>query len=208
MRQAVERLKSRAEFLNKKGDKKGLELLRDDEFLLPKAAADGDGNDNVCEEVFTDSEALLNCYESKVGTLLDSLEESDQCIQTLYDSMAEQAECGRTQREELARVKYELENLKQIQKKTSDNLNDTMKKLGNVSARNVNKKIKRRDLKIKILEEKNKQQTDALATFEANKLAEMQEIENENADIIDKINKKLDTALKAKEKAHEMKMYY
>ena len=85
-------------------------------------------------------ETLTKAYDNEVSNLITNLEDCNDHIELLSKVISEQAEHRRSQREELDRVKCELKSLKQLQKQKSEKLNNVMKKLGNLSARNVNKK--------------------------------------------------------------------
>ena len=163
LRQVVKRLKHQAQLLSKNNLREELNELKHEEFRLPQLSAQ---TEHINENESVSSESLLSSFEHEIAQLINRLEDSNSHIGLLTEIIAEQNEQGAAKTEEPCRMKAELSKYKQEGKKNSKVLNDTMKKLGNLSARNVNKKLARREQKIKTLEKKNLEQAKTIAALE------------------------------------------
>ena len=163
LRKAVERLREKGQNMHKHQQADNIEELLNDEFKLPQKR-NSFGTSDKMEAVTVDLDPKVVFNEAlrksaaEIESLVISLEQSDSEVQLLHEAARELSLSGMSKAEEVANLQKELADMKRKHKQKSEELQKAMEKLGPLSTRNVNKKIKRRDELGAILKEKANEQ--------------------------------------------------
>ena len=156
-------------------------------------------------------QAALDERATEIEKLINFMEESNNKIELLSQIAQEQSAAGSLKQKEISDMREKLWKMREEYEGMSHKLENAMEKLGKVSIRNFNKKLRRRDEMNLKLTEKSKQQEEEIELLQEvrDRDAEMYEgIIDEKNEIIIRLNDKLDSALKAKTKAQRLKRYY
>ena len=220
LRKAVERLREKGQNMHKHQQADNMEELLNDEFKLPQKR-NSFGTSDKMEAVTVDLDPKVVFNEAlrksaaEIESLVISLEQSDSEVQLLHEAARELSLSGMSKAEEVANLQKELADMKRKHKQKSEELQKAMEKLGPLSTRNVNKKIKRRDELGAKLKEKANEQKKEIQDIQEQTALQLQEKEREYEEIIDEkneiiinLNSKLDAALAAKSKSQKLKWYY
>jgi hypothetical protein len=179
------------------------------EFLLPQKksieSVPAQNDHAVQYQMFLDQQAR------EIEILLSQMEHSNKEVEMLSQLVKEQSEVDIAKANEVNRLRSNLHEMQSKHEETSKKLQDAIEKLSKVSARNVNKKLKRRD----VTNEKLKEMTTLQQVEIDKKETDLQAQAKIHMDLIDRkdktiqwLNKRLDSALEAKTKAQKLKSYY
>jgi hypothetical protein len=154
---------------------------------------------------------FLDQQAREIEVLLSQMEHSNKEVEMLSQLVKEQSEVDIAKANEVNRLRSNLHEIQSKHEETSKKLQDAMEKLSKVSARNINKKLKRRD----VTNEKLKEMTTLQQVEIEKKETDLQAQAKTYMDIIDRknktiqrLNERLDSALEAKTKAQKLKSYY
>ena len=148
---------------------------------------------------------------TEIETLIKCMEESNNKIELLSQVAHEQSAAGSLKEKYISDMHEKLQKMREEYEDMSHKLQNAMGKLGKVSIRNCNKKLRQRDEMNLKLTEKSKQQEEEFEFLQEDKGrdAEMYEgIIDEKNEIIIHFNDKLDAALEAKTKIQRLKWCY
>ena len=202
---SVGRLVSRRQTLLQNKHKEKVEEILKEEFRFPKpkvetnegevsmSVADTDKLDMELEQCAVEMEnykKMIEKYDSEVLHLTEMVETS-----------AREREAGVV---EIGKLKEEIKRMRVERKEMSHKLQKAPDKLGNLSTRNVNKRIRNREKRNKELEGKLEQHTKALEAKEENYDKDQQERDAAIAQLVEKLNQ----LNESKMKAIRMKSYY
>ena len=153
----------------------------------------------------------LDLQAKEIEALVSELEQSSNEIEMLHQLIREQSAVSIAKANEIENLRGNLREIQVKHEETSKKFQNAMERLSKVSARNVNKKLKRRDAMNEKLKDTVKQKEveieEKQADFEA-QAKSYEDIIDEKNDIITRLNKRLDSALEAKNKAQKLKSYY
>ena len=214
----VERLYERKRELSRhsgnKGKKELNEFLSEEFSLLTKRNRELpeslDVDPTICYQHALDQQAL------EIERIVNStLEESNMQVELITQVMQEQNRLGLRKIEEIAKLRKDLQEMKCKHNEKSTQLQNAMERLGKISPRNFNKKIKRRDEMNTKLKDETKQQKEKILQIEKDMKLELEKQAQSYEDIIDeknesiiRLNDNLDSAIEAKSKAQKLKWYY
>ena len=202
---SVGRLVSQRQTLLQNKHKEKVEELLKEEFRFPKpkvetyegevsmSVVDTNKLDMELEQCAVEMEnykKMIEKYDSEVLHLTEMVETS-----------AREREAGVV---EIGKLKEEIKRMRVERKEMSHKLQKALDKLGNLSTRNVNKRIRNREKRSKELEGKLEQQTKALEAKEENYDKDQQERDAAIAQLVEKLNQ----LNESKMKAIRMKSYY
>ena len=209
VRRAVERILNHKRELTHLKKKEECNQFLSEEFIFPQKKS--------TESVPVDSDPAdepkisLDLQAKEIEALVSELEQSSNEIEMLHQLIREQSAVSIAKANEIENLRGNLREIQVKHEETSKKFQNAMERLSKVSARNVNKKLKRRDAMNEKLKDTVKQKEveieEKQADFEA-QAKSYEDIIDEKNDIITRLNKRLDSALEAKNKAQKLKSYY
>ena len=147
----------------------------------------------------------------EIEALVSELEQSSNEIEMLHQLIREQSAVSIAKANEIESLQGNLHEIQVKHEETLKKIQNAMERLSKLSARNVNKKLKCRDAMNEKLKDTVKRNEVEIEEKQADLQAQVKSYEDiidEKNYIITWLNKRLDSALEAKNKTQKLKLYY